>query len=800
MKYRMRSGAGSTVSSPTRTRADLVRWLRSKDRNLTALRRAARTAIVMPSLFAFGMKVVANPAVATFAAFGSFALLLLAEFGGTLRERLASQVALGLTGAVLVAIGTAASQTPLVAALAMCAVAFVVLFAGVVSSVLAGATPALLLSFILPVATKAPLSQIPDRVAGWSLATAVSLGAITLLWPAPAHDPIRAQASATCRALGARLRSDVAYRRSGFDRAAAEAHNEAVIEADAAVAALHATFIGTPYRPTGLSTPARALVRLVDEITWLNTVVVKAGPRHKHIAVSEHALAVKSEAATVLLLVADILDRAVQDACVLRDAVTALKDALVAMESAATRELPVRRVSESLDSDVTIEVTTSLDPSFRAQELGFAVGQIAANVERTLLAEQRSWLDRVLGRQPAGLAGPFAAAYERASAHVERHSVWLHNSLRGALALGVAVFVANVSGVQHSFWVVLGALSILRSSALSTGQNMVRGLGGTVIGFVLGAALVEGIGTNKTVLWVLLPLAILLAGVAPTVISFAAGQAAFTITLLILFNIIAPTGWRVGLVRIEDVAIGGAVSLAVGILFWPRGAAAALRVALAEAYADSASYLDAAVRYGVSRCARHADACMEPAAEALTAAASARRLDDTFRTYLAERGAKPVPMAEVTGLLTGVAGVRLAADAVRDLWLHDDAREPGDREAARHELLSTVGALRHWFDRFAAGLTRGDQLPQPTQRDLAAAGRLVDAVRTDLSCDDGSASATAVRVIWTGDHLDAVHRQQKVLVDRAEAALERGGLAPAWRLRPAALDAVEPAATVEPTT
>jgi hypothetical protein len=60
---------------------------------------------------------------------------------------------------------------------------------------------------------------------------------------------------------------------------------------------------------------------------------------------------------------------------------------------------------------------------------------------------------------------------------------------------------------------------------------------------------------------------------APAAISFAAGQAGFTLTLVFLFNIIQPAGWRVGLLRVEDIALGCAVSLVVGLLFWPRGAA-----------------------------------------------------------------------------------------------------------------------------------------------------------------------------------------------------------------------------------
>ena len=156
--------------------------------------------------------------------------------------------------------------------------------------------------------------------------------------------------------------------------------------------------------------------------------------------------------------------------------------------------------------------------------------------------------------------------------------------------------------VEHAFWVVFGTLAVLRSSAVSTGQSVVRGLLGTAAGFVVGAGLVSLIGTDSTLLWVLLPPAILLAGLAPAAIGFATGQAAFTLVLLILFNLLQPAGWTVGLVRIEDVALGGAVSLAVGVLFWPRGAAAALSRALAEAYVDSANYLSRAVEFGMDRC------------------------------------------------------------------------------------------------------------------------------------------------------------------------------------------------------
>jgi hypothetical protein len=243
--------------------------------------------------------------------------------------------------------------------------------------------------------------------------------------------------------------------------------------------------------------------------------------------------------------------------------------------------------------------------------------------------------------------------------------------------------------------------------------------------------------------------------------------------LVILFNIIQPTGWRVGLVRIEDVALGVGVSLVVGVLFWPRGASPALRRALAQAYADSAGYLASTVRFGMSRGDPGTPALPSPAGDAARAAAASRRLDDAFRTYLAERGTKRLPLADVAGLVTGVAGLRLEADAVLDLWRRHDGQAGGDVAAARHEILGTAKRVTGWYDGLGTTLIAGGELPQPLGHDEAADGRLVRAVRRDLLGDDDRASATAVRMIWTGDHLDVVCRLQATIISPARATAGR---------------------------
>ena len=772
-----------------------LRWLGQRDRGFAALRRAARAAIIMPAMFAVGDKVIGNPQVATFAAFGSFAMLLLVDFGGPMAQRLQAQAALAVTGGVFVCLATLASQTAWLAAVAMAVVGFGVIFAGVISSVLAGATTALLLAFILPVSLPAPASAVPDRLAGWGMAGGVALVAVALLWPAPARDRLRGAAAAACRALAARLRAGVAYLLSGMDEQFALDRDHAVAQADQAVEALRSAFLATPYRPTGLSTPARTTVRLVDELIWLNSIVIQPG-LHRD-GVNRAALRVKEAAAAVLGRAADLLDSRGGSSDKLDAARTELAAAHAKMQEGVTAGLPTRSLRpasapaaagplagpEPPVSDPAAgggpvsEFITSLDPAFRAEELSYAVSLIARNVGLTAAAERRSWRERWLGREPEGVPGTLSAARERITSYLEPHSVWLHNSLRGAAGLGLAVLAARLTGVQHAFWVVLGALSVLRSNALNTGQDAVRAMLGTVAGFIAGAALLAGVGTNTTLLWFLLPLAVFLAGVAPACISFAGGQAAFTLTIVILFNIIQPTGWRVGLVRIEDVALGVGVSLVVGVLFWPRGAAPALRRALAQAYTDGAGYLASTVRSGTSRGDPGTPALPALAGDAALAAAASRRLDDAFRTYLAERGAKRFPLAVAAGLVTGVAGLRLEADAVRDLWRGDDGQAGGDAAAARHEILGTTDRVTRWYDGLATTMITGGELPQPLAHDKAADGRLVRAVRRDLLGDDGRASATAVRMIWTGDHLDVVRRQQAAIISpaRATAGQPAGG-------------------------
>ncbi|MFZ0215359.1 MAG: FUSC family protein [Candidatus Dormiibacterota bacterium] len=749
----------------------LVRRLLASDAGFSALRRALRAAIVMPALFAITDLLLRNPTLASFAAFGSLATLLFVDFGGAMRDRLIAQTALILAQLALITIGTFASQALWVAVLVALAIGFAVLFAGVVSSVLASATTALLLAFVLPVTLPGTAGSLPLRLLGWLFAGALSLIAVRVLWPAPVREPLRHSTAQVCALLARRLRAEVGSVRGGHEASQLAVRDQLVIDARASVAALRKAFFETPYRPTGLATGSRAGVRIVDEVMWLDTVLERAEVDRESDPADGAVSAVKLAAADLLEQGAGVLDAGSGDPARLEPLLRRLGEARDEMEQAATSLLPVRHaVRQEPDSEEEVaEFLTSLEPSFRAQEMTFAVSEIAANIEIAAAAGSRSWLQQLLGRQPGGTGSALGSARDRLGSHLRLRSVWLHNSLRGSIAIALAVLVAESVGAQHSFWVVFGTLAVLRSSALNTGQSALRAVVGTVVGLIVGGGLVYLIGTHAIVYWVLLPFAVLFAGMAPAAISFAAGQAAFTVVLLLLYNVIAPVGWKVGLVRLEDVGIGVAVSLVVGIVFWPRGAGSALGRVLADALTDSVHYLGGAVDFGVTRCDRMGIQARPPGDEQRRAAAAARRLDDAFREFLAERGAKSVPLAEVATLVTAVAALRLTADAIVDLWQREDGRPAGDRTAARNQIRTSGDEITAWYETTARALSGAAAVPDPVPRDPAADLQLIDAVRHDLAGQHGRGTATAVKMIWTADHLDAVRRLQALMLGAAQA-------------------------------
>jgi uncharacterized membrane protein YccC len=706
------------------------------DPSLAALRVAARAAIVMPSVFAIADKVINDPQVATFAAFGSFSMLVLVEFGGPMRSRFLAYLALAGVGAANIVVGTLCSRNDWLAAGAMAVVGFAILFSGVINGYFAAAGTAALLSFILAATIPASFAVVDERLEGWALAAGAAILAQLFLWPLRPRSPLRADAARSVRAL-----ADLAEAELERDREAVADRTRAAGEA---ARDLRRRFLATPHKPSGPTGPDAALSSIVDELDWLMSLLAPPAQEPGLRVCAEENVEALAAVIAVLRAAAARLEGGDERPDLER--LDRARDSLARAVARQIPELPPLPDEHALGNAV--------EPAFRIRGLCYAAHQIAADaLEATGEAVPEA-------EQPS-VRATLQATQQLTVEHASARDVWFRNSIRGAAGLAIAVFIAQRSGVQHGFWVVLGTLSVLRSNALGTGWSIVSALFGTAVGILVGAGLVIAIGTHQAVLWAVLPVAVLLASYAPRAISFAAGQAGFTVALFVIFNLIVPVGWSVGLVRIEDVAIGFAVSLGVGVLFWPRGAGALLRENLAFSFSRNADFVVAAGRHLV-----RGSASSEPEEEA--AAAAAHRLDDAYRQYLVERSAGPVDGESLATLVAGAARVRRTGQSLSSLARMADG---GPRlERCGDNLDGEVNALRSWYVTLGDALLRSTAVPPPHTRDTEGRRRLLECVREAVATGDKAKVRPALDLLWASQHLDALWRMEEHLGRHAEHA------------------------------
>ena len=622
------------------TPARVVHHLRARDPERDGLRRAVRAAVVVPIAAAVSFQ-IGGSQTPLFTIFGSFALMVIADLPGNRANRAVGYAGLGFNGAVLITLGTLVAPIPWLAVTTMFVVGFAVTLAGVLSETIAAGQRATLLTFVLPACT--PVGPIGDRLLGWAIAVGVCVPAALFLLPPRHHAELRRHAAQVCCTLADRLEG----------KASAG-------EVTTAMNALRANFLGADFRPVGLSAGSRALVRVVDDLDWI-THRVDEDALDALANMTEPAVRVLRKSAGVL----SIPRPADRDAC-RSELATALAD-LRSVAHGRYRDDIVAILDEA-DDDAAVALGRRL---LKRRTVAGMIGATGRVIAAAAAADARPVWARALGlRLPeTGAADrvlPETVAAARITAgFLATRSVALRNSLRTGLGLGLAVAITHVFPVQHGFWVVLGAMSVLRSSALTTGTKMMRAVIGTTIGFVIGAVVIKIFGVSPVVLWMLLPVLVFASAYVQQVASFTAAQAAFTMMVLVNFNLIVPTGWRVGLVRVEDVVVGALTGLVVAVMLWPRGATASVNAAISSAQATFARYLHA----GVWRVTRGASEAVDDNVTALghDAAAAWRTLDDAVRQYLSESGGAADSRAPIVREVNPVMRMRSAADLIADI-------------------------------------------------------------------------------------------------------------------------------------
>jgi uncharacterized membrane protein YccC len=600
-----------------------------RDPGYAALRRAVRAAVVIPLAFAFADLVLREPQIVIFVMFGCFSLLVISDFGGMRRPRAIAYLTATAVGAVLVALGTLVSSSAWLAAAVMFLVGFAISFSRIFGGYVAAANIGMLLAFVIAVTIPAPADVIPARVGGWAIAGLISTIAAVALWPRFERVTTHNQASKALLAIAdlvEGMRSEMGERELPRLQDAAREK----------VAAARQGYAAMAKRPIGPARREREYAQLLIQLERLIGIIERPFTEHRMavrpgLAEGDRLIA---SVAAALRSSADVLTggappdpRAIE---VAREEHRAARDRWAAEQLRAGR--PAEQVLDGLDYDDTLRVVSYL---------AFAIAGNAITA---------------VGARPA-VGDTAAHALRTIRTHLESPSTVLQGSLRVAIGLTLAVWVARTFDFSHAFWVVLGTIQVLRSNALGTGRTVLLAVAGNAIGVAIGGLFAVVAGNHPALMWAAFPIAIFGAAYSATTLSFLVSQAAFTINLIVVFNLISPAGWQIGLVRIEDLIVGALISLLVGLLLWPQGARRELARGLGSFYRGLIPYLDQAFdRVLGFEPASAADASRQIVIRARD------RTDEAFDTFLTERGVASSDQESAAFLLSSANQTILAGD------------------------------------------------------------------------------------------------------------------------------------------
>ena len=620
-----------------------------------SFRRGLRAGIVVPLVLGAATLLALGQSVATFLVFGVMALLVFADFGGTSRSRVTAYVIAALAGLPLIVLGTLASASVWIAVAASAVVGFALASISALRGYFLNAQTALMLAFVLAVTNVASLDALPPRVIGWAAAGVVAVLAGWLIWPRSSHVALRGLAASVIRAVATTIAAPGQSNAAEISRLETAARQE--------LATLRKGFIVAQRRPSGATRRDRALAELATELDRALTFAASAAAADSAAATAE-AAGLRSAVVRALQASASLLEgsgdsRDIEPLVEARDAHRAALDRWVA------EQLQVGATPEYV-----LDGLTAAHPMRLMSMMALAIAQnaeVVAGLPTT-------------GPQEVSRRGVWNTLVEE----LAPSSIWLRNSLRTAMGVAVAVFVARSLAVPYAFWVVLGTLSALRSNVSATGRSALLALGGTALGVLIAVPFVGATGTEPWLLWIVLPILVFLAAYTAAAVNFVLGQVAFSVLVVVLFNILAPTDWQIGLVRVENAALGLAVSVVVGLLLWPRGAHGQLRSALADLYDAGASSLSFSFRRVLT------DADESP--NAVNAArdlahTEAIRAQEVFELFLNER-TRQAPGIDVWAmLLSSGKGFLLIGDVLD--WLFEHGYAAADSGAAAR----TIGHL-----------------------------------------------------------------------------------------------------------
>ena len=542
------------------------RWagFRPHDPGHIGLRRGIRAAVALPASLAIAMYVIHDTSAAAFAGFGAVGLLMTADYAGSALQRTIDYVVTGVLVSGLIGVGLVISGNPVSAAIGTFAIAFITSIAAMLRGSVATGAPAALLMFIVAVCIGASGTSFADALAAWWVAVVVCTVVALIVLPRQRVDLARKLLARVCAESAAMARSAWL---DPLDEVQVRAQASAL---DRTLSELRGIHAGKPFRPSGLTQKERMLSLLIDH-AWGMREVVRNPNLHDSPTAGTGYLAQKTK---------DLAGAVVET---LSDCATGLRD---------RGHIPtVDRIVAARTAFLEATATTTLT----AAQAGATAADLARDIQSrhlvgvaSTITEQTAQLVReVNGLNAQSLDGalnvPQRPATTFVRSQVTLESAWMRNALRSAFGLAIAMVLVNVTNVQDGFWVLLGVIAVLRFDSFTTRRNAWQALLGTGLGVVAASVVIIALGQHLTVMWMLLPIAVFVAGWSAVAWNFPIAQASFTGFVLIM---VAITKWPptllTGEFRVIDVALGALIAVAVALVMWPQGAAGVLSTVMAK--------------------------------------------------------------------------------------------------------------------------------------------------------------------------------------------------------------------------
>ena len=182
------------------------------------------------------------------------------------------------------------------------------------------------------------------------------------------------------------------------------------------------------------------------------------------------------------------------------------------------------------------------------------------------------------------------ATFEQLRANMSLDSPAGRHALRLAVVVPVAAVIARGLPLQHSYWMVVAAATILRPEFGATFTRGAERALGTCLGVALAGAIAVTLHPAGGVTVVLVGILAWL-GYSLFPASFAVGFAFITALVVFLINVIAPDTLATASARLLDTLVGGCIGLAAYAL-WPTWAHTSAWQSLADLVGAERAYLD----------------------------------------------------------------------------------------------------------------------------------------------------------------------------------------------------------------